>query len=1230
MDFTSAFEDVDSPADVFVSGAATLAADSDFLSAFSSGEESAAEAEDISALQGVHEVIQQEIVQVESTPQQLVPTREVAGGHRKYSMAGRVGRGRHGEAVERSSLCAHMRSEKRAKKSFNESAAIAQALQDSVIVKQGASYHLSVKPGGACGMKVILKKGQTKGNRFVRKIHFSKFIKTSFGMNTNNVALAAMMDMDASTVPRLQKTVAGVFMASQSRMLARLCAYCQANPPTCCHHHVKWDETTVSTSLNPGGESATVKSAWSVLVVRARMLISWSSGATVYLRLVMPTIPLMSSAADQVFYGLEYHPSFFTINRMVKLLQKSSELAATLHEVDGAYSNIRLHHHYLAQPAFDPSGTPKGSFLASARCQSHATHLISVSMLSLIGSNLLNRYYGLTVFMRNLGYLLRLQIALQQWLQGPRDPLVPPDPLMSETVDFLRTWHHGRDADAADGGAGESRGVSQFEKRLEGFMFTWNGSFSGYPVHHCDGDRCKCTGKEDAARKMASSFIGLLLTTLPAVPAPNKWTKLFPASDFVGLGILINNYLPIIFDLAFKPVMFSSDLNHDEADPRLVEGLFFHAVQGKRYESSKEFLQCTDAQWSCRCWLLVSEHLRRLVFFWLRNLKADKQVSGRFLICELLDKRTSVVWAVLQNVAVQLLDKTGGGRLCMIWKVSDCTSFRDWCKDCPQEVSALRRILLALSGWIYRRHIAYWDDFPWSLVQLVDPATSDDVISEIQQRWDLSGSCCVPAGWARSLKNQGIDSSALCTEPKWQMLLSGFGRLLQMTIADVECKHALSRHWSDRPYPTLTAKHINAEAKASVHEACDQLKALRLKSACCAPPAAAHQLVSFHQKQIRAKSAYMFFRDDLLQTATSSLNPCSKDFWSDLRRRWDALSAEQRAFYEEKAEQSKLLCNQQRQQQRARWSIKVIVAHSAGCSPMRAGLCVHQSSQIFILTDAKGAETEDGLVRVTLRSGPPLGSQLPWCSQALQHGPLVHETEQSFAKSLLHAAHDVEGEFVTITKMSFQNVDLCRVDVTGACEGCREIVVNYLLSDAQQQPDRIPPGAAAPVAPVLPDAAPAPGFDLLAEVLHGPSRARGRGRGRGRGRHTSSQLRQGLIASLPFDHSSVQDELESELQSLLQQHNVNTELGPEAAAAEHGDGTSNSVDRLLEDPVLSASLPESFRESLQQAVNICREADECPHAAHAVFNESDDEQVQGESLEEDAADDASDREAEET
>ena len=412
MDFTAAFEDVEAPADVFANADAEPAAP-DFLNYFSDGEELEVNHQVMPAASAESQVAQSGIMQdlTSSGP---------TSGHRRYKMAGKVGKGRHGSFLERAMVCAHMRSEKRAKKSHEEFGRIAEALEGSSLSKDGATFHLSVKQGGAHGMKLILQKAGGKGNRYVRRIAFTKFIRASFGMSTSNVALAALLGVDCSTIPRLQKTCAGVVMATQAKMLARLCAYCQRNRPLVVHHQLKWDETTVATALNPGGAKESIKSSWSVLVVRSKLLISWKSGATWEMRLVMPTIPLMSSSADQIFYALEFHPSFFSINELVRLLRQTAELSASLHEVDGAYANLRLHHHLLSMEQHDPSRSAAGSFLASARCQSHATHLISVAMLSLIGGNLLNRFYGLAVFLRNLGYLLRLQLALKQWIQDCR------------------------------------------------------------------------------------------------------------------------------------------------------------------------------------------------------------------------------------------------------------------------------------------------------------------------------------------------------------------------------------------------------------------------------------------------------------------------------------------------------------------------------------------------------------------------------------------------------------------------------------------------------------------------------------------------------------------------------------------------------------------------------------------------------------------------------------------
>ncbi|CAE7769561.1 unnamed protein product [Symbiodinium sp. CCMP2456] len=771
-----------------------------------------------------------------------------------YSLKGKVGRGRHGDQIERNLVCAHMRAEKRARKNRENEIEIIQALQDSCISKNGSTFNIAAKTSSSGGIQIILHKTSGRGNRFVRKIHFSKFIRASFGPNSSgsNVALALLLQVDGSTIPRLQKTCAGTFMVSQAKMLAKLYAYCQRCPPLTVHHHIKFDETCVSTTLSPGGQAASVKSQWSTLVVRSRLRVTWSSGAVWEMRLVTPVVPLLSSSAEQVYYALRNHPSYHMLNNLIRMVGTTATVRCTLFEVDGAYANV---------------------------------------------------LYGLAVFARNLGYLLRLQLAVKDNLIVQAEQGQPVDQLMQETIQFLEQWHHGRDCEDSYE-QGRATRQSEFHRKLESFKNMWNGSFAGQPMHRCTLGHC--TDREDIIEKMTQSFVSLMLAVLPAVPAPNKWTTIWPSSDFVGLGLLIHNYLPSIFELAFRPVMFTTDMQHEETDPRLVEGLHFQAVQGKRYVGSRDFLANPDSQWNCRVWLLVSEHLRRLVFYWLRNLKDCKKAGSRFPICELLDKRASVVWAVLQNIGHQLLDNQGTGRLCFAWQASGFSSYQEWCSCDTKQVRELRRALLALSAWVFRRHIVYWEQFPWCLMRLVDDAAEEASVQAVKDRWDSSLICCMPAGLARELKRAAPQAEALVADSKWRATLTGFAALLQMTIADVETKHALSRHWADRPFPTI----LCIDEATAITESARPSAPLESDSAVARGPTKG-AAIKIKTPQIRSKSAYMYFRDDFLRVqkdimAGGTINPCTTEFWQELKAAWAALPPARRDYYEELALQSKI------------------------------------------------------------------------------------------------------------------------------------------------------------------------------------------------------------------------------------------------------------------------------------------------------------------------------------
>lgn len=501
---------------------------------------------------------------------------------------------------------------------------------------------------------------------------------------------------------------------------------------------------------------------------------------------VVPPILLLSATAESMYFGLQCHPSFRTIHGLTNQIMSLSKIPALqLHEIDGAYANERLNVFFLTMSGFDASSG--GFCLEQSRCQSHATHLITVSMMSMLGCNLFSKLYQLTVFLSNLGYVLRLQMALRDWILenmvwNPCCDLqaLQPDPLMAEIRDYIETWHHSQTrSDDGDDDENQQHANTKFASKMSAFVDMWNGSGTGRPTHNCnchmvDGHDKHCRDRNHAAEKMASVLISLLLTSCPSPPAPNKWTKLWRPVDFVSIGIFLNNFLPQIFDIAFKAMGFTTQHpgTQEEADPRIIEKLQFHEVQGKRYLGSKTFLQDRTSQFAMRLLLVGLEHLRYLTNSWLGNLNALK-TGGRYPLFTLFDSGASPVVASLKRIA-GLLTESRSGRLIFLWGTA-ADSYESWCQMHSDEIRLTRRVLLTLSALIHRRHVLHWLKFPWPLAALADPNADQQFVAETCDRWDAAGICCVRPGLARNLKALRIASSEFRTDSILGLISFGMG-----------------------------------------------------------------------------------------------------------------------------------------------------------------------------------------------------------------------------------------------------------------------------------------------------------------------------------------------------------------------------------------------------------------------------------------------------------------------
>ena len=150
---------------------------------------------------------------------------------RGTSMKGKVGRGRFGSSQDRSILALHMRSQKRARFDHTRMQRVLSVLKGSTFCKGGKKFKVDAKQTKASGVIISLQKQGAKGNRFVRRIPFNNFLEASYGKNGTNVAVAARLDIDISTVPKVQKTCAQVAMCLQAKLLWMLLRHCTEHKP---------------------------------------------------------------------------------------------------------------------------------------------------------------------------------------------------------------------------------------------------------------------------------------------------------------------------------------------------------------------------------------------------------------------------------------------------------------------------------------------------------------------------------------------------------------------------------------------------------------------------------------------------------------------------------------------------------------------------------------------------------------------------------------------------------------------------------------------------------------------------------------------------------------------------------------------------------------------------------------------------------------------------------------
>ena len=492
-----------------------------------------------------------------------------------------------------------------------------------------------------------------------------------------------------------------------------------------------------------------------------------------------------------------------------------------------------------------------------------------------------------------------------------------PHPACTELVDYLRRGRQTQTGEVSD----------SFEKKARFFLEMFNSDVSSHrPIHICSHSgfsvSCRhCCDRNSAVQKCTDALLELLMSCIPSVPTPNKWTTLFGPLEFVLGGCILHRWLPQVFKRAFEGMKFCEfDESSATLDPKLVEALSFHAVNGRRHASSLTFLSAPQANWSVAVLAITLEVNRCLTWYWLSCLGKSLAENCRPPLYSLLDRRTSIVIQALQHYASLLLNSEGNGRLCLLWASSQCESFQEFCEEEPSKVRVLRRMLLLGSGWVFRRHYVYLNTDPFTVTLPGDVNADPDMVDTVLQMWDLKHHCCVPPGICRDLKRKGVTSADL-RKPEMRNALFWIAATMQCSMADVESLHSQNRNFAGSAFSSISAKFVSHESarfmeEASLSSGTEKVKSKKaVGSDGCVQSAVGNisiKDVSNKKTTPKALSALEIFRSRFLfgkrncEGPASVVNPCSKEMWDEVRSAWAELSEAERCLYQSLASESKL------------------------------------------------------------------------------------------------------------------------------------------------------------------------------------------------------------------------------------------------------------------------------------------------------------------------------------
>jgi hypothetical protein len=693
---------------------------------------------------------------------------------------------------------------------------------------------------------------------------------------------------------------------------------------------IKWDETKMTFPFNISSSTVVDRSigSWNVMVSRRYLTWKCQGQLARSVQVVMPPRVLLGSITADTFYDALFKGALMVqeVERCIAALRCIANVSIAVREGDFDSKNLRMQ-------AWESGQCSSHGVLHSFHgCQVHQNNMCVEQLCKHIGRRYVDALTAYGKLLRMGNYWLRTVLSIERVLADRLIiiPVAPPattDGKLDTLLEYLcpfrgrRYYRCSSDKQSAQKSLRRQKRLREdHQKRLSYFSKMWNGGeLHGRPVHYCHASVCDCTSREESVRACAASLVMLHYRHKPVVPTMKDWLTVEQTSSwfaFVANLCGSSNIAADIFESSVRARASEAGARSGRAGSGNLDLVPAAQIgRGEPGESASKAsfggVHLADLDWHAmlgKRMSYVREHSMSFSHRLPITLIAIITGALEWVTKQMLLSRASLqVWSYIETnpalVVAQFFSAVLAGgvpRLELLFcGTQGCHTYQEVVDRDPKTADIIRTAFVDASVSNYVRSIYKFEQYPWKLAVVGCDFVPAEVQNNVVVELSNAKPCCLDVGFSQGLTR--ISKSI------WGEVIQMWADQHDCSTFDIELIHARNQGHTHRQntWDVIAGRHVNAEAKymvkvaqlarASREHDTDDTQTQSDTRVAQAPDQ--HSQPSSRTRPHKS-ALQLFHKVCARRDKHLDINPCTKDYWKQVKSEWAALRDDDRRHYE--------------------------------------------------------------------------------------------------------------------------------------------------------------------------------------------------------------------------------------------------------------------------------------------------------------------------------------------